>query len=421
MPISSCRSCGSSRLLTVLDLGRQPIANALLGGAEEADPRFPLGVAFCEECTLLQVTETVPPDVLYKRDYPYFSSASPALLDHARRHVEELIRRRGLGPDSLVIEVASNDGYLLKNFVAAGIPVLGIDPADGPAQAAARIGVPTINDFFSTALAEKLRAEGRLADVTLASNVVAHVDGINDFVGGFARILKPDGTAIFEFAYAVDMIEKCEFDTIYHEHLFYHTLHGIQPLLARHGLHLNDAQRLPIHGGSLRIHAGFGTTRSPRLEALLEAERRQGVAGRAFYLDFERRVAGITAELTELLGELKRKGARIACYGAAAKGATLINTLDLGVGFFDYVVDRNGFKQGKLMPGQKLPIRSPEALVEDRPDYVLLLAWNFAEEVIRQNADYLAAGGRFIIPVPKPMILASAEDLPRHLHLSPAA
>ena len=258
MRIHECRSCQSSALRVVLDLGNHPISNALLTAESPAqeEARYPLQLAFCENCALLQVTETVPPEILYQRDYPYFSSSSPALLQHAASIAQGLIRERGLGPDSLVMEVACNDGYLLRNFVEQGVPCLGIDPAAGPAAHARKIGIPVINDFFSLGLAEDLAAQGQFADVMIANNVVAHVDAINDFVAGFAKLLKPNGVAVFEFAYAVDMIEKCEFDTIYHEHLFYHTLHGLTPLFARHGLHLNDVERLPIHGGSLRLSVG---------------------------------------------------------------------------------------------------------------------------------------------------------------------
>ena len=221
----------------ILDLGFQPIANALLSEEELSRPetRYPLAVAFCPACALLQVTETVPADVLYQRDYPYFSSSSPALLKHSAEHAEALTRKYRLGPVSLVVEVASNDGYLLRNFVDRGIDCLGIDPADGPAARANATGVPTMHDFFGSRCAEKLAGEGKLADVVIANNVVAHVDDINDFVAGFARLLKPTGVAVFEFAYALDLIEHCEFDTIYHEHLFYHTLHGLIPLFKRHG------------------------------------------------------------------------------------------------------------------------------------------------------------------------------------------
>ena len=407
MRITNCRSCGSDYLRVILDLGSQPIANALLSEEELGRPeaRFPLAVVFCPACALLQVTETVPADILYRRDYPYFSSSSPALLKHSAEHVEALVSKHELGPLSFVVEVASNDGYLLHNFVERGIPCLGVDPADGPVARANAIGVPTIHDFFGSRCAEKLASDGKLADVMIANNVAAHVDEINDFVAGFARLLKPAGVAVFEFAYALDMIEHCEFDTIYHEHLFYHTLHGLTPLFKRHGLYLNDVERLPIHGGSLRVTVSRTPARSVNLDALFAHEAALGVDKVSFYVDFADRVRALHDALAGLLISESAKGKRIACYGAAAKGATLVNYLDLGEGFFEFVADANPYKQGKYMPGQHIPIRHPDRLVADQPDYVLLLVWNFAGEVMRQQTAYRERGGSFIIPVPEPRIV----------------
>src|SRR5215467_399369 len=407
MRITKCRSCGCDGLRVILDLGSQPIANALLSEAElrRPEPKFPLAVAFCPACALLQVTETVPPDVLYRRNYPYFSSSSPALLKHSAEHVAALVDRYTLGSHSFVVEVASNDGYLLRNFVERGIGCLGIDPADGPVARANSVGVPTVHDFFGSQCAERLASEGKLADVIIANNVVAHVDDINDFIAGFARLLKPTGVAVFEFAYALDMIEHCEFDTIYHEHLFYHTLHGLSHLFARHGLYLNDVQRLPIHGGSLRLTVGRTPARSEELDALFAHETALSIDKVSFYDDFADRVRALRESLVALLVSEKAKGKRIACYGAAAKGATMVNYLNLGEGFFEFVADANAFKQGKYMPGQRIPIGPPDRLVADQPDYVLLLVWNFAGEVMRQQAIYRERGGGFIIPVPEPCIV----------------
>jgi SAM-dependent methyltransferase len=407
MRITNCRSCGRGGLRVILDLGSQPLADALLSEKEIDRPeaKFELAVAFCPGCALLQLTETVPADVLYGRDFPYFSSSSPALLKHSAEHAEALIRKYALSPLSFVVEVASNDGYLLRNFVERGIPCLGIDPADGPVTRANSIGVPTIHDFFGLRCAEKLASEGSLADVVIGNNVIAHVDEINDFVAGVARLLKPTGIAIFEFAYALDMIEHCEFDTIYHEHVFYHTLHGISPLFNRHGLYVNDVERLPIHGGSLRVTTSRTPGRSVQLNALFAHEASLRVDKVSFYNGFADRVTALRDSLATLLVSEKAKGKRIACYGAAAKGATLVNYLDLGEGFFEFVVDANAYKHGKYMPGQHIPIRHPDQLVAEQPDHVLLLVWNFAGEVIRQQAIYRERGGNFIIPVPEPCII----------------
>lgn len=366
------------------------------------EKRYPLEVALCADCALLQVTETIPPTILYQQDYPYFSSASPALLEHAQSAVDRLVRERALNASSFVVEIACNDGYLLRNFVSREIPCLGIDPASGPAAHARDRGIPVINDFFSSRLAEELAATGQLADVVIGNNVIAHVDAINDLMRGVERLLKPDGLAVFECAYAVPLVQKCEFDTIYHEHLFYHTLHGLTPLLQRHGLKVVDAEELPIHGGSLRIVAARSGLPSERLDAMLNRERALGVDRREWCEDLSTRACALRDTVTSLLRAERSKGRRIACYGAAAKGATLLNFLDLGPGFFEYVVDANPHKQGKLMPGQGIPIVHPRRLQDDPPDVVLLLVWNFAGEVLKQQHAYRASGGRFLIPVPEP-------------------
>jgi len=279
--------------------------------------------------------------------------------------------------------------------------VLGIDPAAGPVAAARKRGVPTIQAFFGTALARTLAAKGQLADVIIANNVAAHVDSINDFIEGFAILLKPDGFARLEVAYLRDLIEKCEFDTVYHEHLFYYSIGAFQRLLSRHGLYLNDAERLSIHGGSLRLTTSKRPGQSARLAQLLQEEAALGMGDLSYYLSFAARVEQLRHALHESVRQIRADGARLAAYGAAAKGATLLNYMKFEPGVVEYVVDRNPVKVGKYLPGVKVPIRPVETLTSDRPDYVLLLAWNFAAEIIQQNQDYAALGGRFILPIPE--------------------
>jgi hypothetical protein len=394
----------------VLDLGATPLANALQkpDAPRTADGLYPLAVVFCSGCGLLQTTETIPPEAIFADDYPYYSSTSAALVRHARDNVESLIAARRLNERSFVIELASNDGYLLRHFVERGIPVLGIDPAEGPVTAARAAGVPTLQAFFSREVAEKLVRERGPADVLIANNVLAHVPDTNGFVGAIATALKKGGTAVIEFPYVVDMVDACEFDTIYHEHVFYFSLTALQNLFGRHGLHLNDAVPLSIHGGSLRIFASHEPGRSKRLAKLLETEKQRGVDRFEYYRDFAGRVKELADRIADMLRRLRAKGARIAAYGAAAKGATLLNYIKPEPGTIEYVVDRNPHKQGKIMPGLQLRILPCETLAADRPDYTLLLSWNFAEEILREQSRYLALGGRFIIPVPRPRIVGGA-------------
>lgn len=405
-----CRACGSTTIASVLALGRTPLANALIDPAQNGGPEetFPLNLVRCVDCTLLQIDETVPPEKLFSH-YAYFSSFSDAMVEHARAIVHRLIAERRIGGSSLVMEVASNDGYLLQHYRDAAVPVLGIEPAQNIAQLARERGIRTETAFFGAAAAQALADRGERADIVHANNVLAHVSDLRGFVRGLRVVLKDDGLAVVEVPYARDFIERCEFDTIYHEHLCYFSLTALDRLFTSEQLTISHVERLLIHGGSLRIFAGRHTMAAPydrrAVEEILAEERSWGVDASRTYDGFETRVRAWRENTLELLRSLKADGRRLAAYGASAKGATLLNYAGLGRDTLEFVADRSTYKHGKLMPGARLPIRPASSLVEEMPDYVLLLTWNFADEILAQQSEYRARGGKFIIPIPEPRIV----------------
>lgn len=403
-----CRSCGCDGGQVILDLGLQPLANNLLRQEDlgQPEPIFPLRLFVCPACWLLQISDLVPPVRLFS-EYLYFSSFSEAMLQHARQAAERYQSEYQLGGDSLVIEIASNDGYLLQNFQRAGTPCLGIEPAANIAQVAREKGIETIMEFFSASFAEKLTEERGQADLVLGNNVFAHAPEINDFVAGLKKVLKPGGRIILEFPYAGDLIEKTEFDTIYHEHVYYFSLTPLLPLFARHGLAAFRIERLPIHGGSLRIFLGHQGAHAEEASVaeLLASERNRGIDTMGYYESFSRRVHAVRDSLNELLARLKRDGATIAAYGASAKGSTLLNFCGIGSEVIEFIADRSPYKQGRFMPGVHVPIVPADQLRARMPGYTLLLTWNFADEIVAQQQAYREAGGKFVIPIPQVAIV----------------
>ena len=397
----SCRSCGKPDLSTILSLGKTPLANALLTREQldEIEPTYELDLVFCPSCYLIQITETVPSEKLF-REYFYLSSFSETLLRHSEENVRQLIESGNLKSGSLVVEIASNDGYLLQYYKRAGVPVLGIEPARNIAEIAERSGIPTLCEFFNAELAKTLVEDGKHADVIHANNVLAHVPDLNGFVRGLHLLLKDTGVAVIEVPYVKDMIDRHEFDTIYHEHLCYFSLTALNNLFRRHDLIIEDVKHLSIHGGTLRIYARKQAHESAAVHDML-AQEAKWVGNSEFYRGFSAKIEHLRSELLSMLSRLKAEGKRIAVYGASAKGSTLMNYFGIGRALLDFVVDRNTIKQGHYTPGTHLPIYSPAALLKEMPDYVLLLTWNFADEILHQQAEYRKQGGRFIIPIPE--------------------
>lgn len=397
-----CSVCKHQGLEPILDLGLMPRSDGLLEASalEKSESLVPLRLGYCPACTLVQLLETRPPEEMFGDDYVYFSSYSEDLLTHSRTNAEELIEKRDLDSDSLVVEIASNDGYMLKNFKERGIRVLGVDPASQPALAAREKGIDTVIDFFGAELAARLRELRGPADVIIANNVVAHVADQNDLVRGMETLLAEDGQVVVEFPYVRDLIDFIEFDTIYHEHLCYFSVGSAKALFERNGLHLNDVRRVPIHGGSLRLYFGKRPEPTEAVARLLDEEHDLGLDRYDYYADFGSRVRAFRDAARKLVSDLRADGKRIVAYGAAAKGTILLNYLSLDARSIEYAVDKNVHKHGKYMPGVRVPIGDPERLRTDRPEYVMILPWNFRDEIIRQQHDFLESGGKFVVPIP---------------------
>ncbi len=406
---SPCRGCGAAEPDLVIDLGRQPLANAYTEPDSAPEPPtacFPLAVVFCPECALVQIAETVDPAQLFA-DYVYLSSSSDAFVAHAGALADALIGQMSLTAASRVMEIGSNDGYLLEHYHRQGIPVLGIEPAATIARIAEDRGIATVNEFFSADLARRLRDHGLTADVLHANNVLAHLPDIHDALRGIETVLSPSGRLVVETPYVRALVDHLEFDTIYHEHVFYYSLSSLAGLLAQHDLVVVDVERLAVHGGSLRVHAQRAgvAQEGPRVAELLAEEKDAGLLDLAYYEQFASSVAALGERLRGCLAALRTEGHRVAAYGAAAKGTVLLNAFGIGAGVIEFVADRNPLKHGRLMPGVRIPIRPAEAILDEMPDVVLLLVWNFAAEVVEQQQAYIDRGGRFLVPLPEPRFI----------------
>ncbi|MCA3640877.1 MAG: methyltransferase domain-containing protein [Methylobacterium sp.] len=402
-----CRHCGTPLRHTFLDLGASPPSNAYLSaeGLKAPETWFPLRLMVCDACWLVQTEDHAGREALFTEEYAYFSSTSTSWLKHSQAYVEAMRARFGLGPQSHVVEIAANDGYLLQYVKAAGIPCTGIEPTRSTAQAARARGIEIVEEFFGVALAEKLVAQGKAADLTAANNVLAHVPDINDFVGGFAKLLKPQGVATFEFPHLLNMVALNQFDTAYHEHYSYLSLTAVHRIFAANGLSLFDVEEIPTHGGSLRVFARRTDTGkhaiTPAVAAMLAREEAAGLTRLEYYTPFQKQAERVKDDIVAFLIEAKKKGLRVGAYGAAAKGNTLMNFAGIRPDLVPYVVDRAAAKQGRFMPGSRIPIVEEAHLWADRPDLVLILPWNIRVEVMEQLSGIRAWGGKFIVAVPK--------------------
>lgn len=405
----ACRSCGAPLVRNFLDLGSTPLANAYLSDAEraEAEPRYPLHVKVCEACLLVQLAHDVSPQVLFS-DYAYFSSYSDSWVRHAADFAAMATRRFQLGGTSQVVEVASNDGYLLKHFKALRIPVLGIEPAANVAQTAIAAGISTEIRFFGEETARDLAGRGLQADLIVGNNVFAHVPDLNDFVEGLAVLVKPEGVISLEFPHLLQLIQGVQFDTIYHEHFSYFSLIAVERVMAAHGLRVFDVKELPTHGGSLRVFACRASAGRPTEDTVSSLRRREEAAGLFNIETYDRFAESVERCRRSVLGfvaEVRKAGKSIVGYGAAAKGNTLLNYCGLGADDIDYVVDRSPHKQGRLLPGSHIPVHDPIRIAQTRPDYLLILPWNLKKEIMGQMVGVRQWGGRFVVPVPEIVVL----------------
>ena len=401
-----CRACTGHSIKAVLDYGSTPIADVLLDCAEQTSIYAPLSLIYCKDCNLLQLGESVSPSSVYNYAYPYFSSAIASLLARMKTLADELIRNYSLDQTSKVIEIASNDGYLLKHFKDQGLTPLGVEPAERQANAARQLGIETIGDFFDQPLAEKIIRQKGLFDLVLANNVIAHIPDITQVLDAIASLLKTDGVAVFEFHDAGELLDKAQFDTIYHQHIFYFTLTSFEPLLKTAGLFVHKVETVDAYGGALRIHASANAEIANQRLDLSVAQQREKeanakIAEFSTYTDFAQRCERNKIALKQFIDELRQQGKSVAAYGAAAKACTLLNVCELGTQHIEYLLDQNTNKHHLFMSGNALPIFPVERLAQNPPDYLLILAWNYADEIMQQLNWYCDLGGQFIIPIPE--------------------